>query len=171
MSYRDREINFARIVGTAVATGSDQEDSIDLSDYGVQMGAMMGMRIWRVEFGVDVADALHDRPAQGALEVSEITLRTISSGTTPPEFTDDGVVAAIHVKNQGANTTSGPHSLAQYRYGTEFPKGLLIVSDRLYCYFNNNTGNTTSARARIWFTLEKMSESDWREAFEVWRRA
>ena len=166
MGYRDREVNFIAIDGTAVADGSDQEDNIDLSNYGVSMGNFMGLRIWKVELGTRPADDM----IANTLDTFSISLRTITSGTTVPDFNDDGVVAQLKGSST-AITTSGAPTALQRIYGEVFPRGLLVVSDRLYIYFDNEVGISAAARARIWCTLEKMSESDWREAWEVWRRA
>lgn len=169
--YRDREYNFLAIDGTAVADGSDQEDSVDLSNYGVSMGNFMGMRIWKVEFGLRANDDYLVTGIGAALDTSEMTLRTITSGTTPPDFNDDGVIAQRAITVSPA-ATSGSGKFVEHDYGLHFPKGLLVVTDRLYVYFNNEIGVSSPAlRCRVWFTLEKMSESDWREAWEVWRRA
>lgn len=168
MSYRDREINFISIDGTAVATGSDQEDSIDLSNYGVSMGNFMGLRIWRVEFDSRVTE--NETSTSTTARTNSVTLRTITSGSSPPDHNDDGVIAQRRLE-QLAITTSGASTVIERNHGGIFPRGLLIVTDRLYQYYDNNSGGTVAYRTRIWATLDRMSESDWREAWEVWRRA
>lgn len=164
--FRDTEMNFLAIDGTAVADGSDQEDSVDLSNYGVSMGTFVGMRIWAVDIGFRPTD---DVPTATATDTSSVTLRTISS-SAPPDLNDDGVIAQKVWTIRGI-TTSGAAGLTVSEHGTVFPRGLLIVSDRLYDYFDNELGGTAAVRLRVWFTLEKMTGADWREAWEVWRRA
>ena len=166
--YRDREVNFIAIDGTAVATTADQEDNIDLSNYGVSMGNFKGLRIWKVE--IDVRATENQNTTATAATTSSITLRTITSGTTVPDMNDDGVISQMRFQRL-LITTSGSSTVVKEGHGLIFPRGLLVVTDRLYCYYDNNGGGTTAARLRIWATLETMSESDWREAWEVWRRA
>lgn len=170
MSYKDREINFMAIAPAAdTANAADTETSVDLSNFGVNMANGMALRVFKVEYDRAIDDRwLSAGAADGYVNLS---VRTITSGTTPPVLTDDGVISVGRLDADWMTTVGMTMVLDPFVKGGVFPEGLLIASDRLYLYFDNNSGAAIRAFARIWYKLEHVSGSDWRELWEVWRRA
>jgi len=169
LAFRDREINFIPIVSAAVADTADGETSIDLSNYGVQMANGKALRIFKIE--IDFAIAQRWLGSSAADVYLDVAVRTITSGSTPPTITDDGVIGRVHLDSDFVtgvgilNSFPAPIPLAI------FPEGLLIASDRLYLYVNNESDQTITVRARVWAKLEDVEEGMWKELWEVWRRA
>ena len=153
------------LVGTDVATGSSQEDTFDP---GWRYEDRIGMRIWRVEWmigdGIDV-------PWDVTTNIrSAISLGTRNE-TAIPSPSADGVISYISLHHLGITTSGSPNFMVR-AWGEQFyPKGLLVVADRLYVWFKNDTAETQQARIRVWYTTESLSDADYREFFEIWARA
>lgn len=169
-SVRDKEINFLMLNATLVATGVTGESSVDLDTIGINFANRMGMRIFKVEVSLGVASEVW--AVESADRNLEFGLRTITSGGVIPFLTDDGVITYGRY-NHRFITGAGEYEMntGPVLNGAVFPEGLLIASDRIYSFINNASGGNISLRWRIWYKLEKLSESDYRELWEIWRRA
>ena len=168
----DKDYNFLMIVGTSIAHGNDMEASVDLDTLGVNFTTKKGMRIWKVEFGQRPDTLAASGAPAGFQDASTLSLRTITSGIAAPYFTDDGVIAQEHTTVMGPLAAGTSTSAVVIKtQGTVFPKGILVASDRLYLYDDNNRRCTRTSLCRIWYTLEQLTDSDFREMWEIWRRA
>jgi hypothetical protein len=167
-------MQFLAIDQTAVADTATGESSIDLDTIGVNWASRMGVRIFKVEVSQIVSSTLRYLNLAAADADIAFALRTITSGGVMPELNDDGVIA--HCILQGDFVTAagiyqiiGPNG---HINGAVFPEGLLICSDRLYTILKNDSNAATLTLVwRIWYKLEKLSDADFREMWEIWRRA
>ncbi len=171
MARRDDELNYATITGTSVASGAIQEDTLDLTQFGVNFADSKLMRIHSVHFETDAANAWTGVPAAGASQYSIATVTTITYGTTTAvQITNDGLIAwekrliSVHATNGGT---------VQYlhRWGPEGTPGYVVATDNLYQQYNNTSGSTQRMRAIIAFTLQPASGDIFRELWEQYRRA
>jgi hypothetical protein len=172
LGVRDKEMQFLTIDATSVADTVVGESSVDLDTIGVNFASRMGIRIFKVEV---CPSALTGTERWLNIAASDawvnLALRTITSGGVMPDMNDDGVITYGQAQGDFVTAAGIMQIFAPKMYGEVFPEGLLVCSDRLYTVLENNSNGALVLDWRIWYKLEKLSDSDYREMWEIWRRA
>ena len=157
----DKFVNFIPIAVTESAASTLTEDEIDVATSFINRIALV---IHKIDLHHDM---VQDDPAAAAQETLTFALTTQPMAAMPT-INDDYVIWRYRFTARGAATGGGGiFNVIGSPY--TFPIPLIVAQQKLYAYLQTtNSSNAGYCHGRIHVTYVRLTENEWREAWETW---